>query len=119
MPSTFNPRDIGPDDFVVVTAPKNDNDPYYFDVPLCTTKVWVAKALKKLTYNKTTKEYHLKGWFAQNKTRNLTHPLVFDTHIDSIDFTEATLVGVYEQSDTLEFTDEDITELRKNINAIK
>ena len=36
MASLFNIRDIGPDDYIVVTAPKDDNDPYYFNIPLST-----------------------------------------------------------------------------------
>jgi hypothetical protein len=118
MASLFNIRDIGPDDYIVVTAPKDDNDPYYFNIPLSTVKVWVARVKKKVIYNKQTQEYHLEGWFAKNATRRLTNDLVFDNYVDSIDFKEAALVGVYEKCDTLEFDEDDIKELRKNINSM-
>lgn len=95
--------------FVVVLAPKDENDPYYFNIPKAKEKVWIARVLSIIKENDM---YYLKGWFASNQQRDLTKPLIFCTYTDCIEFKEESYVGNFTN---LPLTNDSVKQIRSNI----
>lgn len=121
MPPTspYNAKDIGPQDYVVVLAPKNEDDPCYFDIPGIPEKVWVARVHSIVTKGNVNPVCYLNGYFAWNMTRTLTKPLIFRKKVEDIDFKEVSLVGVFDAEKDFQFTSKNIKDLIDTIKSLE
>jgi hypothetical protein len=119
MASEFNPKDIGPNDYVVVLAPKTSDDECYFNVPGRKEKVWIARTHVIRFNTRTLKQiYTLGGYFAYNGERDLTKPFLYHNDIEYIDFEESSLVAVFSYEDNFNFTHENVKELKEYIKKL-
>jgi hypothetical protein len=111
----YDPKDIGPGDYVVVLCTKTPDDSCYFDIPGEEEGVWVAKVTKVVHDNETCL---LDGVFLWNPERDLTKPLQRRPFVEFIDFEKEALVGVYADEPDFKFTKANVKTLKKFIASL-
>ena len=106
----FDPKDIGPDDIIVVICPKDPGDPCYFDLPGEEQGVWVARVTGVIHSNDMSL---LDGIFMWNAERDLTKPLIPRPTVEFIEFEKDALVGVFVFEPNFRFTHANVKTLQK------
>lgn len=117
MATIFNFSDIKENDYIVVLAPRDDNDPCWFHMPKCKEKVWVARVQHLVELNKEKGVYGLYGWFMWNGPRTLTQSMIQRPNVESIEFPAESLVGVFEYEDDFSLNSSNIAEIKRHIRA--
>lgn len=115
----FELGDLLPGDILVVIAPKDDNDDYWFKIPGCQDVVWVLTITEiRSELDGNLMRWFVTGFFYKNPTRDLTDPLIKDNHTYAIDFLEGALIEVYGEDDNLIITSSDIKRIKSNLKKI-
>lgn len=115
----FDLGDLLPGDILVVVAPKDETDEYWFNIPGSEEVVWLV-SIKEIRNEPdgNNRRWFLTGYFYKNATRNLLDTLVKDDHTYPVDFLEGAVIEVYGEDDDLKITNKDVKKIKSNLKKV-
>lgn len=115
----FDLEDLIPGNILVVVAPKDEEDDYWFILPGSQVVVWVLSIHSiRSEPDGNNRRWILTAYFYKNATRDLTDQLIKDNHTFPVDFLEGAVIEVYEDDDNLSLTNNNVKKIKSNLKKI-